>query len=70
MNTKEIGKRIKGIRREAGLSQEDFGKKLFVSQNMVSLWENGRSVPTAEFLISIAEQFEVSVDYLLCLKEY
>ncbi len=70
MDKKEIGKRIKEIRVEAGLSQGEFGGKLSVSQDTVSLWENGRSVPTAEFLISIAEQFEVSVDYLLCLKEY
>ncbi len=70
MNTLEIGKRIKEIRRENKLSQKGFGELLSVSQDTVSLWETGKSVPTAEFLIAISTQFEVSVDYILCLKDY
>ena len=70
MDMKEIGKRIKEIRLEQGLSQQKFGERLSVSQDTVSLWEKGKSVPTAEFLIAIATQFEVSVDYILCLKNY
>ena len=66
----EIGKRIKEIRIEKNLSQQKFGALLSVSQDTVSLWENGKSVPTAEFLIAIAKQFDVSVDYILCLKNY
>ena len=70
MNMEVIGKRIKEIRLESGLSQQKFGEALSVSQDTVSLWENGKSVPTTEFLIAIATQFEVSVDYILCLKDY
>ena len=66
----QIGKRIKEIRTENGLSQEKLGALLSVSQDTVSLWEKGKSVPTAEFLIAIAQQFDVSVDYILCLKNY
>ena len=65
-----IGKRIKEIRLERGLSQEKMGQILAVSQDTVSLWEKGKSVPTAEFLIAMAKNFEVSVDYILCLKDY
>ena len=67
---KNIGERIKEIRKENGLSQQAFGKVLAVSQDTVSLWENGKSLPTAEFLIAMAQTFPVSVDYILCLKEY
>ena len=70
MDTENIGKRIKEIRLENGLSQQKFGEALSVSQDTVSLWENGKSVPTTEFLIAIATNFEVSVDYILCLKDY
>ena len=70
MNIIEIGKRIKEIRVECGLSQERFGDILSVSQDTVSLWEKGKSVPTAEYLIAMAKQFEISVDYILCLKDY
>ena len=65
-----IGKRIKEIRIEHGLSQQKFGKMLSVSQDTVSLWEKGKSVPTTEFLVEISKKFEVSTDYILCLKEY
>ena len=65
-----IGKRIKEIRLENGLTQQKFGERLSVSQDTVSLWENGKCVPTTEFLIAISKQFEVSVDYILCLKDY
>ncbi len=70
MNMEGIGKRIKEIRLDCGLSQEKFGDLFSVSQDTISLWENGKSVPTTEFLIAIAKQFDVSVDYILCLKEY
>lgn len=65
-----IGKRIKEIRTEKNLSQEKFGNMLSVSQDTISLWEKGKSVPTTEFLIAIAKTFDVSVDYILCLKDY
>ena len=70
MDMINIGKRIKEIRAESGLSQERFGNCLSVSQDTVSLWEKGKSAPTAEYLIAMAKQFDVSVDYILCLKDY
>lgn len=66
----KIGQRIKEIRTENGLSQQKFGEALFASQDTVSLWEKGKSVPTTEFLIEIATQFHVSVDYILGLRDY
>ena len=70
MDTKKLGERIKEIRKESGLSQQAFGKTLAVSQDTVSLWENGKSLPTAEFLIAMAQTFGISVDYILCLTDY
>ena len=69
MDMLEIGKRIKEIRRENKLSQKELGELLSVSQDTVSLWETGKSVPTAEFLIELSIRFEISVDYILCLKD-
>ncbi|MBQ8428882.1 MAG: helix-turn-helix transcriptional regulator [Clostridia bacterium] len=70
MDMISIGKRIKEIRNEHGFSQQKFGALLSVSQDTVSLWEKGKSVPTTEFLIAIAKQFDISTDYILCLKDY
>ena len=41
-----VGKKIKEIRLENKLTQKDFGELFFVSQDTVSLWENGKSCPT------------------------
>ena len=70
MDMINIGKRVKEIRIEHGLSQQKFGELLSVSQDTISLWEKGKSLPTTEFLIAIAKQFDVSIDYILCLKDY
>ena len=70
MSIENIGKRIKEIRLEYGLSQQQFGKLLSVSQDTISLWENGKSLPTTEFLIAIAKHFNVSADYILSLIDY
>ena len=65
-----IGNRIKELRIENKLTQNEFGKKLSVSQDTVSLWETGKSLPTAEFLILMHKIFGVSVDYILCLTDF
>lgn len=67
---KEIGQRIKELRVENKLSQQQFGELLAVSQDTISLWENGKSLPTTENLIIIAKTFKVSTDYILCLVDY
>ena len=64
-----IAKRIKEIRIDNGLSQSEFGEKLFVSQDTVSLWERGKSLPSTEHIICIAKLFEVSSDYILCIED-
>ena len=70
MDNTKIAKRIREIRTEHNLSQMQFGEILLVSQDVVSLWETSMSLPTAEYLISIAQIFHVSVDYILCLIDY
>jgi len=67
---KNVGKRIREIRIENKLSQKEFGEKLSVSQDTVSLWETGKSLPTADYLILMNKIFGVSVDYILCITEF
>lgn len=55
---------------ENHLSQSQFGKILSVSQDTVSLWEKGKSVPTTETVIALAKFFHVSSDYILGLSDY
>lgn len=67
---KKIGNKIAELRRENNLSQKNFGEKLCVSQDTVSLWEKGKSLPATEYVIEIAQLFQLSTDELLCLKDY
>lgn len=59
--------RLRDLREDHDVSQEDIGKLLHVSQATYSRYESGvLDVPTAA-LITLAEYYNVSVDYLLGL---
>lgn len=70
MNESIIAERILELRTERGMTQLQFGKVLSVSQDTVSLWEKGKSQPSAQYIILLAQTFNVSADYLLGLKDY
>ena len=65
-----VSKRIKEIRLDNKLTRAQFGEKLAVSQDTVSLWENGKSLPATEYVIAISKTFGVSADYILGLSEF
>ena len=62
METSEI---LLRLRREQGLSQEEFAQKLLVTRQAVSRWETGETIPSTDTLTRIAQTFQVSVDHLL-----
>ena len=61
----QIGANIATYRKRAGLTQAGLGAKLNYSDKAVSKWERGESIPDVLTLVSLAEQFEVSVNDLL-----
>ena len=60
-----IGKKILNIRKENQLTQEAFGRLFHVTRQTVSNWENGKSYPELQILVSISDQFDISLDTLL-----
>lgn len=56
---------LKALRKEKGLSQDELGAILNVSQRCYASWEQGRTEPNIDMLIKLANIFECSVDYLL-----
>lgn len=62
---KEIGKRIKKIRRDHGKTQEQFGELFSASKGNVATWEKGLSLPNNERLKKISEYAGISVNELL-----
>lgn len=69
MDQVKIGKQIASLRRQAGLTQEQLGEKLGVTNKTVSRWENGNYMPDIEMLVPLAKEFHVSVDALLAGEE-
>ncbi|MFW7187304.1 helix-turn-helix domain-containing protein [Lysinibacillus sp. BNK-21] len=59
-----IGERIQEIRKENGLSQEEFGKRLAVSRNVVAKYENGLVEPPELFINHLCIKFGVSENWL------
>lgn len=59
--------RLKELRIEKNMGQVELAKALNVSKGIISLWENGLREPKLSNLISIAQIFEVSIDYLVGL---
>ena len=63
-----LNDRIKELRKVFGVSQVELAKALNVSKQCVSNWENDNVLPSIEMLVKLAEYFNVTTDYLLCLE--
>ena len=61
--------RIKELRLSLNLNQVQFGKKINVSKQCISNWENAYLQPSIDILIRICNTFHVSADYLLGLDD-
>ena len=63
VNNYEVGYRINSIRKDLGLNQEDFGKRISdAHKSLVSKWEMGQSLPNNERLKAIADIGGISVN--------
>ena len=57
--------RLKMLRIEQGITQDELAGKLKINRNAISRYENGKRQPDYEILKKIADYFSVSIDYLL-----
>jgi len=60
-----IGNRIKLLREELGLKQDDLAKKISVSPSAIGMYERNLREPNNELTLKLSEYFNVSTDYLL-----
>ena len=56
-----FGERLQEVRREAGLTQEQFAEELNVSRQAVSRWESCRGYPEMEKILYICNRYQVSI---------
>ena len=59
-----VGRRVRELR-GFDMTQEEFARRIGVSQGFLSTVERGRGEIGAEILLSIAQEFGKSVDWLL-----
>ena len=64
-NRDDFAGRLAKLRCERGVTQEDLAFLLQKSRQMVTKWENRAARPTIDDLVSIADFFGVTTDYLL-----
>ena len=69
MSTSNFGERLKQLRREKNLTQEQLAEVFGVARNSIFSYETGRRIPDIEVLKSYAEYFGVTSDYLLGLSD-
>ena len=60
-----IGNRLKLLREEMCINQEQLAQRLSVSPSAIGMYERNKREPNNEILLKIAEYFNVSTDYLL-----
>lgn len=61
----KFNERLKLLRQETGLSQQDFAKQIGTSKSSINMYERGEREPGLETLEAIADYFNVDMDYLL-----
>lgn len=66
MDQIKIGRFISELRRGAGMTQEELGEKIGVTNKTISRWETGTYMPDIEKLMLLSEIFSVSINELLC----
>jgi transcriptional regulator with XRE-family HTH domain len=57
--------RVKELRKQKHITQEELGKVLDIQKAAISKYENGRAEPSTEVLKKMSAYFGVSIDYLL-----
>lgn len=62
MEVKDI---LLNLRKNNNLTQEEMAKKLFVTRQAVSRWENGETVPNVDTLKLISNIFDISINSLI-----
>lgn len=60
-----LNENIRVLRESFGLSQVDLAKKMNVSKQCISNWENDNVQPSIEMLEKLSDFFRVTTDYLL-----
>lgn len=62
---KDFSEILKELRQERGISQKALGEVLDISDRNIRFYESGEHRPDFEGLMTLADYFDVSIDYLV-----
>lgn len=65
LDAKEIGQRVKKIRTENQLTQQEFGESIGVTLNTVSKIEPGMRMPSIDLMAEIAVKYSINLNWLM-----
>lgn len=65
-----LGEKIKELRLQNNLTQDELGKYLNLSTSTISMYENNSRDPDINTLINLSKFFGVTTDYILGLSEH
>lgn len=65
----EFYNRLKELRTQAGMTQQQLGTQIGVTKSVISYYELQERLPSPEILIKLAAVFHVSADYLLGIEK-
>lgn len=60
-----LGNRISNLRKSKKWTQEELGKKIYVTDKTISSWESNRTEPSLEIIVKLSELFHCSASYLI-----
>ena len=64
MDWKKVGRRIRELR-GFDLTQEEFARRIGISQNYLSTMERGKVQIGSEILLKISREFGITIEWLL-----
>ena len=67
---KVFGERLKDLRHEKNLTQQQLANELSVSGNTVHAWETNKQEPSMAMLLKLSSIFGVSLDFLFGKSDY
>ena len=59
-----MNERLRRLRKNLDLTQQDFGAKISVKGNTVAQWESGRNEPSDAAILLICREFNVNEEWL------
>lgn len=65
VNWRDVGKRIRNLRKTKQLTACDFAEQIGIAPRTLSKYENGHTSPNIDFLVRVATNYNVSLDYIV-----